>query len=775
MAMDEVFKVFGTLGLKNETRAPMEEAEKQAEKSADSVASKFMNAAKWIGGAFAAKGVFDFGKATVEAAATAQAVQAQFDQVFGDIKGKASESLNAVANEIGAIPNRIKPAFNQIASFAKVAGMDANQSLEFTTRATKAAADSAAFYDKSLEDTTETLKSYLKGNFSVADNLGILSTETTRNAKATELFGQKYKDLTGIQQQEVLLKMFEDANKVSGAMGQAARESDGWENVMGNLKQSWIDFQAEIGKAILPTAVKVIQALAGAMRAATQAIGPLVQNVAAFFAELFKGDAPLGQLVNGLGQLVTKAGEAIGKVAGFISQLFGAISSGKGGDFLQSLGISPSAISTIEGIFSRIGAVFGKFLGALNGVKEAVIAIFDILFGSMSEGDNYDLLVKLGLPPDAAELVITIAQTIGQVMSDLWTGIMEVAQAASDFYNQHVFPLFDMLLQTFNDVFAQGSPIWEALSNAVTLAGQVIGLAIQWIVERVKIMYEQMAIVIDVVRAVWPQIQAVIMSAIQVISDVLAVFIAFFKGDWDGLWKAVQSLASSAWELIKNLFSLAVNALVQIISRCLQAVIKWATDIYNTVKDWFGKIPDAIKSLWKKAEDFLRSINLVEIGKNIVSGLWNGIKSMWGNMVNWVSEKANGFISSVKGVFGIKSPSRRMRDEVGVHLPTGIAAGIEQSAGAIDEAMDDVKSRIMFDPSMAYTVHQNVNVEEHEEEMPLYQRETLALLRALVAKEGNTYLDGREVSRGLSEPLNTYNQVRDLQNKRMRGEGFGFA
>lgn len=775
MAMDEVFKVFGTLGLKNETRAPMEEAEKQAEKSADSVASKFMNAAKWIGGAFAAREVFNFAKGTVEAAATAKAIQAQFEQVFKELPQQAEASLNQVANAVGAIPSRIKPAFSQIASFAQVAGMNSSQALDFTTRATKAAADSAAFYDKSLEDTTETLKSYLKGNFSVADNLGILSTETTRNEAAMREFGKAYKDLDGVRQQQVLLKMFEDANKLSGAMDQAANEADGWENVMGNLKQSWTDFQAELGKAILPTVVKIMESFGKAIQSATQAVGPLVQGVGAFFAELFKADAPLGQLVNNLGQLVTMAGDGIGKVAGFISQLFGAISSGKGGDFLQSLGISPSVISTIEGIFSRIGAVFGKFLGALNGVKEAVIAIFDILFGSMSEGDNYDLLVKLGLPPDAAELVITIAQTIGQVMSDLWNGIIEVAQAASDFYNQHVFPLFDMLFQSSSDLYAQGSPLWEALSNAVTLAGQVIGLAIQWIVERIKIMYEQMAIVIDVVRAVWPQIQAVIMSAIQVISDVLAVFIAFFKGDWDGLWKAVQNLASSAWELIKNLFSLAVNALVQIISRCLQAVIKWATDIYNTIKDWFGKIPDAIKSLWKKAEDFLRSINLVEIGKNIVSGLWDGIKSMWGNMVNWVGEKANGFVSSVKGVFGIKSPSRRMRDEVGVHLPTGIAAGIEQSAGAIDEAMDDVKSRIMFDPSMAYTVHQNVNVEEHEEEMPLYQRETLALLRALVAKEGNTYLDGREVSRGLSEPLNTYNQVNDLQNKRMRGEGFGFA
>ncbi|MEG3265736.1 hypothetical protein [Streptococcus suis] len=202
----EIFKLFGSIGLKNkEANQAIDETTGKARTAGDKIKDTFSRVATFLGTVFAGKAIFDFGKSVVEAAATAKAVQAQFDQVFEGIRDVAENKLNDLAKTVGAVPSRIKPAFNQIASFAKVAGMDASKSLEFTTRATEAAADSAAFYDKSLEETTETLKSYLKGNFNVADNLGILSTETTRNAKATELFGQKYKDLDGIQQQEVLL------------------------------------------------------------------------------------------------------------------------------------------------------------------------------------------------------------------------------------------------------------------------------------------------------------------------------------------------------------------------------------------------------------------------------------------------------------------------------------------------------------------------------------------------------------------------------------------
>ncbi|WP_238989729.1 phage tail tape measure protein [Streptococcus uberis] len=272
----EIFKLFGSIGIKNqEANKAIDETTGKAKDSSGKIGAIFSKLAGFLGTLFAGKVLFDFGRSVVQAAANAKAIESQFVQVFGSIEKEARSKLDEVAKQAGALPNRIKPAFNQIASFAKVTGMDAKTSLDFTARATAAAADSAAFYDKSLEETTDTLKSYLKGNYEVADNLGILSTETTRNEAATRMFGQAFKDLSGEQQQQVLLQMYEDANKVSGAMGQAARESDGFENVMGNLRQAWEDFKASIGGAVLQPVVAGLQAAVEWIKAAREWLGKL--------------------------------------------------------------------------------------------------------------------------------------------------------------------------------------------------------------------------------------------------------------------------------------------------------------------------------------------------------------------------------------------------------------------------------------------------------------------------------------------------------------------
>jgi hypothetical protein len=104
--------------------------------------------------------------------------------------------------------------------------------------ALRAAADSAAYYDRSIEDTTKTLQSFLKGNYENDAALGLSATETTRNAKAMQLYGKSFKNLSEAQKQITLLEMVKEANALSGAMGQAAREADGWANVTGNLSEA---------------------------------------------------------------------------------------------------------------------------------------------------------------------------------------------------------------------------------------------------------------------------------------------------------------------------------------------------------------------------------------------------------------------------------------------------------------------------------------------------------------------------------------------------------
>jgi len=106
---------------------------------------------------------FALAKPLVEAAASAQALNAQFSSVFGNLEKEATSALNGIAEQTNILPSRLQASFTQIAAFAKTTGADTSEALDLSSRATLAAADSAAFYDRSIEDVTESLQSFLKG------------------------------------------------------------------------------------------------------------------------------------------------------------------------------------------------------------------------------------------------------------------------------------------------------------------------------------------------------------------------------------------------------------------------------------------------------------------------------------------------------------------------------------------------------------------------------------------------------------------------------------
>lgn len=234
--------------------------------NADNSMSGFKKTLLGIGGIIAGLGLgaalIDFGKGAIEASASAKAMNAQFDAVFEGIEDSSSSSLNKIAKDTGMLPNRLKGSFTQMAAFAKTTGVDSAGALALTERATLAAADSAAFYDKSIEEVSETMQSFLKGNFENDAALGISATETTRNAKANDLYGKSFIKLSEAEKQLTLLGMVEDGNKLAGALGQAAKESDSFENQMGNLKQSWEDLKVKFGDPILEPVVAGLTILA---------------------------------------------------------------------------------------------------------------------------------------------------------------------------------------------------------------------------------------------------------------------------------------------------------------------------------------------------------------------------------------------------------------------------------------------------------------------------------------------------------------------------------
>ncbi len=209
--------------------------------------------------------IVDFGKGSVEAASNVKAAKSQFEQTFGDLQKNAESILQEISDDTNIATTRMKGDFTKMYAFMKTAGTESEQALSLSGRAMIAAADNAAYFDKSIEEATEQLQSFLKGNYANDAALGISATETTRNAKANELYAKSFKDLSESQKVEVLLAMVEAGNAASGAIGQAARESDEWTNVTGELSEAMRMLQAELGKPAIALATPMIKDLTGSI------------------------------------------------------------------------------------------------------------------------------------------------------------------------------------------------------------------------------------------------------------------------------------------------------------------------------------------------------------------------------------------------------------------------------------------------------------------------------------------------------------------------------
>lgn len=207
----------------------------------------------------AADAALKLGQSTVQAAADVAAEKAQFTATFGEMQGAAEKAFKNIEKSTGVFGTRLKNVGTKAFSQFKGAGLDGVDALSMMEQYTNLAADAAAYYDISLEDADTRLRSFLRGNTEAGDAIGLFTSESQRNSAAMEKYGEKWVNLTEAQKQMLMLDIAEDIYKQSGAIGQAARESDAWTNVIGNLKEVWRQTSAVLGAPIMAVVTPKIQ------------------------------------------------------------------------------------------------------------------------------------------------------------------------------------------------------------------------------------------------------------------------------------------------------------------------------------------------------------------------------------------------------------------------------------------------------------------------------------------------------------------------------------
>ena len=469
--MNEIFKLMGTIGLNNsEANKGIDETTGKAEGSAGKIAGFFKSAAVAIGSAFAAKKLIDFGALTVQAAAGAKAVQAQFEQVFGESEATATDAVNGMAKEYGMLPNRLKGSFTALTSKFKGLGMSTEAAMEQAGTATGIAADAAAFYDKSMEDTQSSLNSFVNGSYEAGENIGLFANETQMAGWAAQNLGVDWNTLDEAGKQVARLEFAQAMQEAAGATGQASRESGSYENQMGNLKQAWTDFKALVGGPLLEpvvnglktasewlqTAGDKVVAFQGwftgfrdevANSTAFQTLSDVFQSIADKFTALRDNLTESGFLDNAkqvftdikdavlgidFNKLVEDVGAFLEKWAPLIAGIVGGIAAFQiiTGAIAAWNGIMAAA-SGIMFLVSNGGAIMAAAIGAINWPIVLIVgAIAALVAAGVWLYQNWDTVKA-----KASELGSKISDTwngIKTATSNVWDGVKSTISNAID-------------------------------------------------------------------------------------------------------------------------------------------------------------------------------------------------------------------------------------------------------------------------------------------------------------------------------------------------------
>lgn len=156
-------------------------------------------------------------------------------------------------------------------------------------------------------------------------------------------------------------------------------------------------------------------------------------------------------------------------------------------------------------------------------------------------------------------------------------------------------------------------------------------------------------------------------------------------GEWGSnmLQSAIEigsGFLDSVGEFIMNLPSNVWNWLVETINNVAEFASDMASKGAEAASNLKDNIIDGIINLPSR---------MLEIGDNIVSGIWDGIQNAKDWLIGKITGFASGVVSGFKDALGIHSPSRVLRDQVGKFMAEGIGVGFSDEMKSVTADMQN--------------------------------------------------------------------------------------
>jgi len=311
--------------------------------------------------------------------------------------------------------------------------------------------------------------------------------------------------------------------------------------------------------------------------------------------------------------------------------------------------------------------------------------------GLIDAGDDFDKISEV------------IGNTVGGLVDMIMENLPKIIQVGMDI----VMAIGSALIENLPTIVECASSIvmtlLEGLIGALPAltegALQLVLTLVQGIVDNLPAIIEAaiqmiVALALGIAEALpelIPSIVQAILLIVQVLLDnmdkILEAAFAIIQGLAEGLLNALPQLMEALPQIITTIINFLTNNLPAIISMGIQLTVQLAIGLIQAIPQLVVRLPEIIAAIVTGLGKAVGSV--FEIGKNIVSGLWEGIKSMG----SWISDNISGFFSGIvdgaKNLLGIHSPSTVFAG-IGTNMGMGIGVGFADAMKLVEEDMKKV-------------------------------------------------------------------------------------
>jgi hypothetical protein len=389
--------------------------------------------------------------------------------------------------------------------------------------------------------------------------------------------------------------------------------------------------------------------------------------------------------------------------------------------------------ATGEALKNRLGIVLAdtilpqleKFVDLLQGVAAGTVSFEE--FGEEVGNILLELVNKIseGLPKvlDFAVVVITA----------LVSGLMRALPKVASELPKIVFKLVEFMLSALPSILDMAFKIVVTLANGISAQlGNLIPAAVSTVMKIVQVLTSNLPLVWSAAMEIIKGLASGIISALPIllgelpylvvqlvntILDMIPVIIDcgtellesllsdenadLILTTWAnalpdmilGLVNAIVNNAPKIAEAGYKMLSALVDRAPQLIEIYLNAFkMFWGKLIGNIIEQaptWAAKGKELLESVFSKWKDIFSKVGstLKTYGKQMIEGLWNGIKSAKDWLWNKVRSMLSSLTDKIKSFFGIHSPSKLFKNEIGENLALGIGVGFEDTMKSVTRDM----------------------------------------------------------------------------------------